>query len=159
MELSIPLITVSEDFFVLMGWSLLPNALRPFQIYCAPPNLGIRRWIWRLNFAEAYFFQAWGFIMSLKSLTRDPQLKVPPGGLVLRIFTSWKIHRSQLGLNHEPWISRQTHYPETTEANWTHGKEGATWRCFYHVLTYIYSLLIEKDICDHQNILTKFLCV
>ena len=31
-------------FFVfgfLMGWSLLPNALRPFQIYCALPNLGI----------------------------------------------------------------------------------------------------------------------
>ena len=28
---------------VLMGWSLLPNALRPFQIYCAPPNLGVTR--------------------------------------------------------------------------------------------------------------------
>ena len=28
--------------FVLMGWSLLPNALRPFEIYCGPPNLGIR---------------------------------------------------------------------------------------------------------------------
>ena len=28
--------------FVLMGWLLLPNALRLFQIYCAPPNLGIR---------------------------------------------------------------------------------------------------------------------
>ena len=27
---------------VLMGWSFLPNALRPFKIYCAPPNLGIR---------------------------------------------------------------------------------------------------------------------
>ena len=32
--------------FVLKGWSLLPNALRPFKIYCAPPNLGIpRTWI------------------------------------------------------------------------------------------------------------------
>ena len=29
--------------FVLMGWSLLPNALRPFQIYCTPPNLRIAR--------------------------------------------------------------------------------------------------------------------
>jgi hypothetical protein len=29
--------------FVLIGWSLLPNALRPFQIYCAPPKLGITR--------------------------------------------------------------------------------------------------------------------
>ena len=28
--------------------------------------------------------------MRLKSQTRDPQLEVPPGGLVLRIFTSWK---------------------------------------------------------------------
>ena len=28
---------------VLMGWSLLPNALRPLKIYCAPPNLGITR--------------------------------------------------------------------------------------------------------------------
>ena len=27
----------------LKGWSLLPNALLPFQIYCAPPNLGITR--------------------------------------------------------------------------------------------------------------------
>ena len=26
--------------FVLMEWSLLPNALRTFQIYYAPPNLG-----------------------------------------------------------------------------------------------------------------------
>ena len=29
--------------YVLMGWSLLPNALRPFKIYCDPPNLGITR--------------------------------------------------------------------------------------------------------------------
>ena len=29
--------------FVLMGWSMLPNALRPFKIYCAPVNLGITR--------------------------------------------------------------------------------------------------------------------
>ena len=28
---------------VLMGWSLLPNSLRPFQIYCAPLNLDITR--------------------------------------------------------------------------------------------------------------------
>ena len=37
---------------VLKGWSLLPNALRPFQIYRAPPNLGIRTCICRLNFAQ-----------------------------------------------------------------------------------------------------------
>ena len=30
-------------FICLMGWPLLPNALRPFKIYCAPPNVGITR--------------------------------------------------------------------------------------------------------------------
>ena len=76
-----------------MGWSLLPNALRLFKIYCAPSNLGIARaWMCRLNFAQSpIFFQVWGSLTSPKSQTRDPQLKVPPpGGLVLRIFTSWK---------------------------------------------------------------------
>ena len=29
----------------------------------------------------------------------------------------------------------------------------------YHVFTYIYSLLIKKDISDHQNVLFKLLCV
>ena len=37
--------------------------------------------------------------MSLNSHTRDPRLKVIPGGLVLRIFTSGKIHRPHPGLN------------------------------------------------------------
>ena len=40
--------------------------------------------------SDAYFFQACGSLTSLKSQTQDPRLKVPPGGLVLRIFTSWK---------------------------------------------------------------------
>ena len=40
-----------------------------------------------------------GSITSLKSQTRDPQLKVSAEGLVLRIFMSWKIHRLQSGLN------------------------------------------------------------
>ena len=44
--------------FVLMGWSLLPNALRPFKIYCAPPTLGITRtWICRLNLLRCLCFQ------------------------------------------------------------------------------------------------------
>ena len=37
-------------YILLKGWSLLPNALWPFQIYCALPNLGIRTWICRLDF-------------------------------------------------------------------------------------------------------------
>ena len=36
------------------------------------------------------FFQAWGSLTRLRSQTQDPQLEVTPGGLVLRIFKSWK---------------------------------------------------------------------
>ena len=43
------------------------------------------------------FFQAWGSLMSLKSQTWDHQLKVPAGGLVLRIFTSWKNPSTSVG--------------------------------------------------------------
>ena len=39
--------------------------------------------------SEAYFFRL-GSLTSLKSQTRDPPLKVPPGGHVLRIFTPCK---------------------------------------------------------------------
>ena len=74
----------------MKGLSLLANALRPFQICCAPSNLGIRKWICRLNFAQRPIFKVWGSLTSLKSQTRDHQLKVPPGVLVLRILTSWK---------------------------------------------------------------------
>ena len=74
---------------VLMGWSLLPNALRPFWDLLCSPNLDIRAWICRLILLRDLFFQAWSCLTSLKSQTRDPQLKVPTGGLVLRIFTSW----------------------------------------------------------------------
>ena len=59
------------------GWSLLPNTLRPSKIYCARQNLGI--------LLRGLFFQTRGSLTSLKS-----QLKVSPGGLVFRIFTSWK---------------------------------------------------------------------
>ena len=45
------------------------------------------------------FFQAWGFLTSLKSQTQDPQLNVPPGVLVLRIFMSWKYLSTSAGWN------------------------------------------------------------
>ena len=74
-----------------MGWSLLSNALRPFKIYCATPNLSITRtWICWLNFVQMPIFSGLRFFNKPKSQTRGPQLKVPPGGLALRIFTSWK---------------------------------------------------------------------
>ena len=75
-----------------------------FKIYCDPPNVNMPIKVC----SEAYLFQAWGSLMSLKFQIWDPQLKVPHGGLVLRIFTSWK-------KSIEPWISRRAHYPETTE--------------------------------------------
>ena len=34
-----------------------------------------------------------------------------------------------------------------------------TWCHLYHMFTYIYSLLIKKDICNFLNISNKFLCV
>ena len=69
----------------------------------------IRTWICRLNFAQSLLFQAWGSLMSMKSHTRDPQLKVPPGGLVFSIFTSWK--NSSISVGFEPAIlgSRDEH--------------------------------------------------
>ena len=74
-----------------MGWSLLPNALRPFKIYCAPLNLGITRtWICRLNFAHRPILSRLRLFNELEISDSGPQLKVPPGGLVLRIFASWK---------------------------------------------------------------------
>ena len=68
--------------FVLMGWSLLPNALRNFQIYCAPPNLGIRTWICRLNLGLG--------TPSLKSLSEN---------LCSGLLRPEKIHRFQSSLN------------------------------------------------------------
>ena len=53
---------VFEFVFVLMGWSLLSSVLRRFQIYCAPPNLGITRtWICRLNFGQKLIFSGLRF--------------------------------------------------------------------------------------------------
>ena len=45
---AIPIYSSIVFVFVLMGWSLMPNALQPFKIYCAPLNLDIRTWICRL---------------------------------------------------------------------------------------------------------------
>ena len=49
-------------FCIVLYWrggNCCLNALRPFQIYCAPPNLGITMtWICRIKFcSEAYFFR------------------------------------------------------------------------------------------------------
>ena len=74
-----------------------------------PPNLGIRTWICQLNFAHRPIFQAWGSLTSLEPQTRDP-----PGGLVLRSFTSWKNPLTSAGFEPANLWSRGEH--QTTEA-------------------------------------------
>ena len=63
--------------FVLMGCSLLPNALRTFQIYCAPPNLGIRTWICRLNFAQRPIFSGLRFFNDPEIWDSGPPAQSP----------------------------------------------------------------------------------
>ena len=99
-----------QESIVLMGWSLLPNALRPFwDILCSPEFR-----YWEVNmpikFCSEDYFQAWGSLTSLKCQTRDSQLKVPPGGLVLRIFTSWKNQSTSAGFEHANLGSRDEHF-------------------------------------------------
>ena len=73
----------------------------------------------QLNFAHCLYFQAWGSLKSLKSQTWNPR-QVPPGGLLLRIFISWKsqltsarFERFEItNLGTEKWAC----YSETTEA-------------------------------------------
>ena len=95
---------------VLMGWSLLSNALRPFWDLLCSPNLDTRTWICRLNFAQGPFFQAWGSLTSLKSQTRDPQLKVPPGRLLLMIFMFWRNPSTSTGFELANLGSRGEHF-------------------------------------------------
>ena len=45
------------------------------------------------------FIQAWGSFKSLKSQTRDPQIKVPPEDLCSGFLRPETIHRPQSGLN------------------------------------------------------------
>ena len=60
--------------FVLMRWSLLPNAQWPFQIYCAPPNLGITRtWMCWLNFAQRPIFSGLRFFNESEISDMGPQ--------------------------------------------------------------------------------------
>ena len=81
---------------------------------CTPPFSDL---LCSSEFCSETYFQAWGSLTGLKSQTRDPQLKVPPGGLVLRIFTSWKNPSTSAGFEPANLISRRARYPEITEAD------------------------------------------
>ena len=63
----------------------------------------------KIKFCWGLFFQAWDSLTSLKSQTRDPQLKVPLGGLLLRIFMSWKNPSTSAGLEPANLGSRGEH--------------------------------------------------
>ena len=64
-----------------MGWSLLPNALRPSKIYCAPPNLGIRTRTCRLNFAQRPIFSGLRFSNEPEISDSGPPALSPSGVL------------------------------------------------------------------------------
>ena len=81
-----------------------------FKIYCAPPNLGITRTlICRLNFAQRPVFSGLRFFNEPEISDSWPQLIVPPGGLVLRIFTSWKNQSTSAGFEPANLGSRGEH--------------------------------------------------
>ena len=69
-----------------------------------------------------------------------------------------KFLRCALGIiilySKKEWINKIiSHHP------WWHSSETVTWRRLYRMFTYIYSPLIEKDICDIQNVSVKLPCV
>ena len=68
-----------------------------------------RTWICWLYFAQRPVFFSWGSLTSLKFQNQDSQLKVPPGGPVLSIFTSWKNASTTAGFEPENPGSRGEH--------------------------------------------------
>ena len=82
-----------------------------FKIYCAPLNLGITRTgICRLNFfAQRPIFSGLKFFNKPEISYSGPPLKVPPGGPVLRIFTSLKNLSTSAGFEPANLGSRGEH--------------------------------------------------
>ena len=59
------------------------------------------------------------------------------------------------------FLIRREYIYVNTQYRWCHFSKTLTRHCLYHVFTYIYSLLVEKDICDcrHISIKLPFVCV
>ena len=117
--------------FVLMGWSLLPNALRPFRVYCAPPNLGITKtWIRGLNFALRPIFSDLRFFNESEISDWGSPAYIPSRRTCAQDFYVLKksIDLSRIWTC-APWISRRACYPETTEAD----KEDIPWILFFKI--------------------------
>ena len=93
--------------FVSMGRSLLPNALRPFKIHCAPLNLGITRtWICLLNIDKRPIFSGLMFFNEPEISESGPRRTSAQDFYVLRK----SIELSRVW-THEPWISRRALTP------------------------------------------------
>ena len=109
---------ISHPLFYWLGGHFCQMQCDLLEIYCAPRIYILGREYTDYILLRDLFFQASGSSTSLKSQTGDPQLDVPPGGLVLRIFTFWKtsIDLSRIWTL-EPSISRRARYHETTEAD------------------------------------------
>ena len=81
-------------------------------------------------------------LTSLKSQTLDPQLNVPPVGLVLRMFTSWKNPSTSAGFEPANLGSLGEHVtPRTTEAD--NLKISA--KCFSYQPMYIFEPWMEVN--------------
>ena len=86
--------------YCFVGWSLLPNALRPFWNLLYSPNLGITRmWICRLNFAQRPIFSGLRFFNKPEISEGTPSLKSFPEDLCSGFLHPEKINRPQPGLN------------------------------------------------------------
>ena len=103
---------------VLMGWSLLPNALRPSWDLLCPPNLGIRTWICRLNFAQRPICSGLKFFNEPEISDSGPPAQSPSRRNCAQDFY---ILKKSIDLSRvwtcKPWISRRSRYPETTYWN------------------------------------------
>ena len=101
-------VSMSVFVFVLMGWSLLPNALRPFWDLLCSPKLDTRTWICRLNFAQGPIFSGLRFF-------NEPEISRRTCAQDVYVLKN-SIDLSRIWIR-KPWISRRAQYPEITKYN------------------------------------------
>ena len=83
--------------------------------------------------SEGYFLSGLRFFNEPEFSDSDPQLKVPPGGIVLRIFTSWKNPSTSAGF--------ESANPDTTEPDYTFTR-------FWLLFVYFIILFIGVQVLD-----------
>ena len=97
-----PKIIMLTNCVVLYWWGghCFPMHCGLFEIYCAPPNLGIRTWIRWLNLAQRPIFSGLRFFNEPEISDSGPPAKSPsPRTCAQDFYILKKIHRSQSGLN------------------------------------------------------------